>query len=133
MQKLLSELGQTAKNANVFFENSQGAIALANNLEHYTRTKHINIQYHFVLDCVDNGKVKLKYCPIAEMVADALTKPLSKSRHHEIMEKIPDTISRVTQKIKVGKGNGPNDHNALFKCDKSFTYDHNTGWEYNVS
>ena len=90
IQRLLSELGQKAaiKNTNVIFEDNQGAIALAHNPAHHPRTKHINIQYHFVRDCVENGKVKLEYCPTAEMVADALTKPLSKDRHQGMMEKM---------------------------------------------
>ena len=48
VQRLLSELGQTVENANIIFEDNQGAIALANNPEHHARTKHIDIQYHFV-------------------------------------------------------------------------------------
>ena len=90
IQRLLSELGQKAaiKNTNVIFEDNQGAIALAHNPAHHARTKHIDIQYHFVRDCVENGKVKLEYCPTAKMVADALTKPLSKDRHQGMMEKM---------------------------------------------
>ena len=32
--------------------------------------------------------MKLEYCPTADMVADALIKPLSKDRHQEMMEKM---------------------------------------------
>ena len=88
IQRLLSELGRTAKNADVIYEDNQGAIALAKNPAHHAQTKHIDIQYHFVRDCVENGKVQLKYCPTAEMVADALTKPLAKRKHHEMMERM---------------------------------------------
>jgi len=76
------------KNANIIFEDNQGAIALAYNPEHHARTKHIDIQYHFVRDCVENNKIQLEYCPTADMVADALTKPLSKDRHQKLMEKM---------------------------------------------
>ena len=65
IQRLLSELGRTAKNADVIYEDNQGAIALAKNPAHHAQTKHIDIQYHFVRDCVENGKVKLKSCPTA--------------------------------------------------------------------
>ena len=89
VQRLLSKLGHTAvKNVNVIYEDNQGAIAFAYNPEHPTWTKHIDIQFQFLSDCVENGKVKLKYCPTSEMVADPLTKPLSKDKHYEMMERM---------------------------------------------
>ena len=69
VQRLLSELEQTTiGNANIIFEDNQGAIALAYNPEYHASTKHIDIQYHFIRDCVENGKVKLDYCLTANMV-----------------------------------------------------------------
>ena len=88
IQRLLSELSRTAENARVIYDDSQGAIALAHNPEHHARTKHIDIQYHFVRDCVETGKISLEYCPTAEMVADALTKPLAKDRHQMLMKRM---------------------------------------------
>ena len=40
-------------------EEEEGAIALAYNPEHDAQSKHIDIQYPFVRDCVENGKIKL--------------------------------------------------------------------------
>ncbi len=88
IQRLLNELGRTAENANVIYEDNQGAIALANNPEHHAQTKHIDVQYHFVRDSVENERVKLEYCPTADMVADALTKPLARIRHQEMMKRM---------------------------------------------
>ena len=39
-------------------------------------TKHINVQYFFIIDCISKGKVRVKWCPTKDMVADFLTKPL---------------------------------------------------------
>ena len=61
---------------------------LASNPEYYARTKHIDIQYHFVHKCVENGDIELEYCPTADMVADALTKALPKKRHWLLLEKM---------------------------------------------
>ena len=88
VQRLLSELGRTAKNADIIYEDNQRAIALANNPEHHAQTKHIDIQYHFVRDCIENRKVKLEYCPTEDMVADALTKPMARDRHRKMMERM---------------------------------------------
>ena len=40
------------------------------------RTRHIKVRYYFVNQFLENGEMKIKYCPTDEMVADILTKPL---------------------------------------------------------
>jgi len=89
IQQLLEDLGITnVINRNIIYEDNQGAIALAKNPEYHARTKHIDIQYHFIRECVEKGKITLEYCETAKMVADALTKPLSKHRHQELVERM---------------------------------------------
>ncbi len=58
--------------------NNQSAISLTKNPTHHTRTKHIDVQHHFVRKQVENGEVRFEYCPMEHMVADVLTKALSK-------------------------------------------------------
>ena len=58
------------------YSDNQGYIALAKNLKNYTRSKHIDIQYHYTRQLVKYGKIKLDYCLTRDMLADALTKPL---------------------------------------------------------
>jgi aspartate carbamoyltransferase regulatory subunit len=60
---------------------NQGAISLTKNPTHHTWTKYIDVQHHFVRERVENGKVRFEYCPMEHMVADVLTKALSKERH----------------------------------------------------
>ena len=81
IQRFLKELRRQSmvKNGDRIMEDNQRAIALAHNPEYHTRTKHIDVQYHFIRESVEMGKVKLVYCPIEEMVADALTKPLQET------------------------------------------------------
>ena len=40
------------------------------------RARHIKIRRYFVNQFLENGEMKIKYCPTDEMVADILTKPL---------------------------------------------------------
>jgi hypothetical protein len=42
----------------------------------HDKSKHIEIQYHYICDMVQRGAVKLQYVGIDEQVADVLTKPL---------------------------------------------------------
>lgn len=58
---------------------NQGAIALIKNPENHSRTKHIDVQYHYVREVVEDGLIQVSYVPTAEMAADILTKPLTKA------------------------------------------------------
>eukprot|EP00253_Pinus_taeda_P029867 PITA_29867 len=51
-------------------------INISKNLVMHSKTKHIPIKYHFLLEQVLEQKVKLEYVPSKEQVADILTKPL---------------------------------------------------------
>jgi hypothetical protein len=88
IQRFLSDIGREAENQDLIKEDNQGAIALAHNPQYHARTKHIDIQYHFVRECVENGKVRLEYCPTMDMVADGLTKALGRDRHHDLAAKM---------------------------------------------
>ncbi len=58
-------------------------LSLTKNPTHHARTKHIDVQQHFVREQVENGEVQ--YCPTKHMVADVFTKALSKERHHKLI------------------------------------------------
>jgi len=56
---------------------SHSATCLVKNPTFHARMKHINVQYHFVHDMVEDGKVNLEKVDTLTNVADALTKPVS--------------------------------------------------------
>ena len=56
---------------------NQSSISLANNSVLHTRTKHIDIQHHYICDELASGRISLVYTPTGEMLADGLTKALS--------------------------------------------------------
>ena len=56
---------------------SQSAIFLAKNPAYHSRTKHIDVQYHFVRDMVESMKVLLEKVDTLENVADSLTQYVS--------------------------------------------------------
>ena len=78
-------MGYNIDDQNIIYTDSQSAIALAQNSEHHARTKHIDIQYHFIRNCVEDGRLKLKYCSTENMVADGLTKALAPERHWKLI------------------------------------------------
>ena len=63
----------------IYIDN-QGSIALAHNPEFHARTKHIAIPEHYVREKVDTGEIELVYLHTGDMIADCLTKNLSREK-----------------------------------------------------
>jgi hypothetical protein len=55
---LTEDLGILQKNMKVLCD-SQSAIHLAKNQVHYARTKHIDVQFHFVCEIMEEGDILL--------------------------------------------------------------------------
>ena len=77
----LTELGVQREGPLLIRADNQSCIALARNPEFHARTKHIDIQYHFIREKVEGGEVALEYCSTKAMVADVLTKPTTRDKH----------------------------------------------------
>ena len=74
---LISEIFQPLIYPIVLHLDNQSAIALANSEgQFHVCTKHIDIRYHFIKFCVQNGSINLTYCPTEDMIANILKKPL---------------------------------------------------------
>jgi hypothetical protein len=52
------------------------AIALMKNPVFHGRSKHIDVKFHFIRECVERGKIAVKKVHTLEQKADALTKPM---------------------------------------------------------
>ena len=78
-KNFLEELGLDI-NIKVFNDN-QSANLLTRDAVFHARSKHIDLRYHFVRGAIKDKRFELEYLPTERMVADVLTKPLSKSKH----------------------------------------------------
>ena len=77
VQTLLKELGvQTPQAAQLWCDNI-GATYLSANPVFHARTKHIEVDYHFVRERVARKQLEIKFVPSRDQVADGFTKPLS--------------------------------------------------------
>jgi hypothetical protein len=81
LKRFMLELGLSKGEPVLIHVDNQGCMALAKNPEFHARTKHIDIQCHFIREVVANQEVQLKYLRTQEMVADVLTKPLPRDKH----------------------------------------------------
>ena len=75
-RRLFSELGMETDTATPIFSNNQSCIKLVDNPVMHARTKHIEIQHHFIREVVQAGKIHVNHIPTTAQLADFLTKSL---------------------------------------------------------
>ncbi|KAL5742036.1 hypothetical protein ACOSP7_028768 [Xanthoceras sorbifolium] len=76
LQSFLEELGKKQED-NVLYCDSQSAIHLAKNPSFHSRTKHIQLRYHFIRSLLKDGILKLEKISGAQNPADMLTKTVT--------------------------------------------------------
>jgi len=80
MWKILVGLFGQRMDRTVIYCDNQSCIKLYENPVFHDRSKHINIRYHHLRDCVVKRIMLLLYVSIEEQDADILTKALSKCK-----------------------------------------------------
>lgn len=83
LRKLLTQLqysGQDIEPTLIYGDN-QSSLALAEDAKAHQRSKHVDIQYHYIRQQVQDKRVFLSYVETQQMVADGLTKPLTAAKH----------------------------------------------------
>ena len=86
MQSLFHELGCPISTTATLWCENVGAIYLSVNPVFHARTKHIELDYHFVCEQIQLGKLQAKFISSDDQVADILTKPLGRlpfERHRD--------------------------------------------------
>jgi hypothetical protein len=76
LQRLCSGIGLVHQVIRIDYDN-HSAIFQAKNLAYHSKTKHIDIQYYFVRDMVEENKVLLMKVDTLKNVVDSLTKFVS--------------------------------------------------------
>ena len=65
---------------------NESSMNLAENPEYHKRTKHIDIQYYFIRECIENKKLNIGHVPSREQLADWLTKGVDNNKHKFFIE-----------------------------------------------
>nr|GEY32531.1 retrovirus-related Pol polyprotein from transposon TNT 1-94 [Tanacetum cinerariifolium] len=72
----------------LIYYDSKSAIAISCNPVQHTRTKHIDVRYHFIKDHVEKGTIELYFVGTEYQLADLFTKSLPETRFKFLVEKL---------------------------------------------
>ena len=87
MKKLLTDYEITQDTMVIYCDNSSAIDTFENPVQH-SKTKHIEIRYHFIKDLVERKIVALEYIPTERQNADIFTKPLDRSKFETLRQVI---------------------------------------------
>ena len=88
LNRLLEELRVPLKHPMVLYCDNQAAISIAKNPVHHDRTKHVEIDRHFIKEKIEEGVFKVSYTPTNCQTADILTKALTRVNFEDLTEKL---------------------------------------------
>ena len=86
-RNLLKFLGISVPSVHLYCDNL-AALHIANNPVYHERTKHIEVDCHFVRECIASGDIQPRYTPSTEQLADIFTKALGQRQFHYLLGKL---------------------------------------------
>ncbi|KAL1223745.1 Retrovirus-related Pol polyprotein from transposon RE1 [Cardamine amara subsp. amara] len=85
---LLQELGLKSKTTPVIYCDNVEATYLSANSVFHTCMKHLALNYHFIHDLVQSGRLRVTHVSSKDQLADGLTKPLPRPQFEHLFTKI---------------------------------------------
>jgi hypothetical protein len=79
LRSILNELGFTEKDSSQLFCDNKSAIMLASDSVLHERSKHIEVDIHFIREKIRSGIIVPSFVPSSDQTADVLTKPVGPS------------------------------------------------------
>jgi hypothetical protein len=76
LSRLLTDLLNTKVIASLLYIDNKSALALAKNPVLHDRSKHIDIRFHYIRDCINNGVLETDFIRTGDQLEDLLMKPL---------------------------------------------------------
>jgi transposase InsO family protein len=88
LRRLLADMGAEATKASQMCCDNKSAIYIASNRTFHERTKHIEMDCHYVREEYLHGIIDLPYVTSEYQLADFFTKPLAAPRFHFLLDKL---------------------------------------------
>jgi hypothetical protein len=87
MRQTLKDYGYTMNHIPLLCDDDS-ATKIAYNPCEYSRTKHIDIQYHFLRNRAIKGDITISHIGTNDQLTDIFTKPLDKKRFYELRSEL---------------------------------------------
>ena len=84
----MKELRMTTEFPMKLYCDNKAAVSIAHNPVQHDRTKHVEIDRHFIKEKIENGLVCMTYISSREQLADVLTKGLPGQQFQEFVGKL---------------------------------------------
>nr|GEX62056.1 retrotransposon protein, putative, unclassified [Tanacetum cinerariifolium] len=104
MRSQLTDYGLGFNKIPMYYDNKSAIALCCNNVQH-SRSKHIDIRYHFIKEYVENGVIELYFVSTEYQLADLFTKALGKDRIEFLINKLgmriftPETLKQLTNEV----------------------------------
>nr|GEV42182.1 hypothetical protein [Tanacetum cinerariifolium] len=106
--------------------NSKSAIAILCNPVQHSKTKHIDIRYHFIKEYVEKGNVELYFVGTEYQLADLFTKALPKERFEYLLHRIVIIMAhqQLVSDVYPDELYSPNKRYDLMDANKKIDLEH---------
>ncbi|GJS54239.1 hypothetical protein Tco_0627601 [Tanacetum coccineum] len=91
MRSQLTNYGFKFNKVPLYCDNKSAIALCCNNVQH-SRSKHIDVRYHFIKEQVENGVVELYFFRTEYQLADIFTKALPPERFNFLVEKLDSIV-----------------------------------------
>ena len=88
IKRMLEELKASDSLPMKLYYDNKAAISIAHNLVLHDRTKHVEVDKHFIKEKLDSGLICMPYIPTTKQIADVFTKGLHKKQFDVLMSKL---------------------------------------------
>ena len=88
LKQVLVELKRPIEIPMKLYCDNKAAISITHNPVHRDRTKHIEIDHHFIKEKLEKSAICMLFVPLAQQIADILTKGLFKSNFEFLTSKL---------------------------------------------
>ena len=91
LARLIGEVLNTDVRPLQLLVDNKSAISLFKNPVFHDRSKHIELRYHFIRQCVEEGSIDINYIRTNDQLTDPLTKALGRIQFLELRGRIAMT------------------------------------------
>ncbi|GJR06318.1 hypothetical protein Tco_0529302 [Tanacetum coccineum] len=104
MRSQLTDYGLGFNKIPMYCDNKSAIALCCNNVQH-SRSKHIDIRFHFIKEHVENGVIELYFVNTEYQLADIFTKALGRERIEFLINKLgmrsftPETLKQLADEV----------------------------------